>query len=259
MKRIFLNRKKGGFILLVAAILAISLYWLKGHSAPQLLGETYFSVKTSQKVAALTFDDGPSPQNTPAILDILKRHNVKATFFVLGAYAQQYPDLIQRLDREGHEIGNHSWSHTRLIFKPPSFVRREIERTDTLLRDLGYEGYIPFRAPWGNKLVILPWVLKSMNRPHILFDVIAKDWEQPQPYVITQRIKDQIHPGAIVLLHDGVPPQETGERTNTILSLDLTLQQLKEAGYQLVTISELMKSQGREAPVTPTTVDASQI
>jgi len=221
------------FIILGAAF---AIYWLKGHSAPQLIGEAFFSIETDKKVAALTFDDGPAIPYTQRILDILRQHNIKATFFLLGSEAQKYPDLVQRIYKEGHEIGNHSWSHARLIFKTPSFIREEIESTDQLIRKLGYTGPLHFRAPYGNKLLILPWILKSMDKPHILFDVIPKDWERPSPQIIVQRIAEHLHPGAIILLHDG-----GGERSNTVNALELVLAYMKENGYQLLTISELVK------------------
>ena len=222
------------FVILLGSICGI--YWLKGHSAPQLIGEAFFSIKTDKKVAALTFDDGPSTPYTQQILDILKKHDIKATFFLLGSEVQKYPDLVERIYTEGHEIGNHSWSHARLIFKTPTFIREEIESTDQLIRRLGYTGPLHFRAPYGNKLLILPWILKNMDRPHILFDVIPKDWELTSPQIIAQRVGEQLHPGAIILLHDG-----GGERSNTVNSLELILAHMKENNYQLLTISELLK------------------
>lgn len=226
------------FLLLVGC--GIVLYWLKGHSSPQFIGKAYFSIKTNKKIVALTFDDGPSIPFTSNILDILRKHEIKATFFILGKHAQSHPQLIQRIYQEGHEIGNHSWSHKRLIFKTPKFIRNEIERTDQLIRDLGYLGPIPFRAPYGNKLLILPWILKSMKRPHILFDVIAKDWEEPPPYVITQRIMEQLHPGAIILLHDADEDNIKGDRLKTVQALKSIIESIKSQGYQFLTVSELL-------------------
>ena len=196
-------------------------------------------------MAALTFDDGPSIPFTSDILDILKKHQVKATFFLLGNRAEQQPELVKRIYREGHEIGNHSWSHKRFIFKTPSFIREEIDKTDNLIRELGYTGTIHFRAPYGNKFLVLPWILHKMNRPHILFDVIAKDWEFPPPQLITDRIIEQLHPGAIIVLHDGdgdhfVDPET---RINTVDSLESLIKETRANGYQLVTISELLKQE----------------
>lgn len=231
-------------ILLISFLLLVgcggALYWLKGHSSPQLIGKAYFSIKTDKKIVALTFDDGPSVPFTSEILDALREYGVKATFFVLGKNAKFHPELIQRIYQEGHEVGNHSWSHERLIFKTPTFIRNEIARTDQLIRSTGYQGSIPFRAPYGNKLLILPWILKSMDRPHILFDVIAKDWEGPSPHVITQRIMEQLHPGAIILLHDADGENAGGNRSKTVQALKPLIETVKAQGYQFLTISELL-------------------
>lgn len=219
------------------------LYWLRGHSSPQLIGKAYFSIKTEKKIAALTFDDGPSIPFTGKILDILKEEGIKATFFLLGDHARKHPELVQRIYKEGHEIGNHSWSHARLIFKTSSFIRAEIERTDQLIRDLGYTGPIHFRAPYGNKLLALPWILKSMDRPHILFDVIPKDWELPPPQVITQRVMEQLHPGAIILLHDA--DEGEGDRSHTVLALRMIFEDMKKQGYSFLTVSQLLEEHGK--------------
>ena len=227
-----------GFLVLIGCTSV--LYWLKGHSSPQLIGNAYFSVKTNKKIVALTFDDGPSVPFTSHILNTLKEHGVKATFFILGKHGQLYPEIIQRTYQEGHEIGNHSWSHERLIFKTPRFIRDEIERTDQLIRTTGYGGYIPFRAPYGNKFLILPWILKNMDRPHILFDIIPKDWEAPPPDIITQRIMEQLHPGAIILLHDGNGDNVADDRSKTVQALESLIKKAKEQGYQFLTISELL-------------------
>ncbi len=222
--------------LIFIAACACCLYWLKGHSAPQLIGQAFFKVNTTEKIIALTFDDGPSPIFTPQILDILKKHIIKATFFVLGEKAQKYPELLKRIYEEGHEIGNHSWSHRRLIFKSPSFIRREILETDRIIREAGYKGPIHFRAPYGNKLIILPWILKTMDRPHILFDIIPKDWELPSPHLISQRVMDELHPGAIILLHDG-----DGDRSNAVTALDGLIADINKRGYKFLKITDLLR------------------
>lgn len=232
-------------LLTITAILFI--YWLKGHTAPQIFGEAIFSVKTQKKVVALTFDDGPIYPNTNKILDILNMQKVKATFFILGQNAENNLDILKKMYADGHELGNHSWSHEKLIFKTPKFIQNEIGQTDKLIRASGYTGTIHFRAPYGNKLIVLPWILKRMNRPHILFDITAKDWENPSPEEIVERITKQIHPGAIILLHDGIVKNETHEnksnenRNNTVEAVNILIHRLKESEYQFLTVSELLK------------------
>lgn len=230
-------------LLSITITVGLLLYWLKGHSAPQLIGEAIFKVDTFEKVVALTFDDGPSLKFTPKILDVLKKYNVKATFFLLGCNAQKHPDLVRRIYQEGHEIGNHSWSHERLVFKWPSYVRQEIESTDQLIKSLGYAGPINFRAPYGNKLIILPLILKEMGRPHILFDIIPKDWEFPTPQVISQKILEDLHPGAIILLHDAGGDMVNADMSSTVQALDLVIPAIKQQGYEFLKIEELLEKQ----------------
>lgn len=137
---------------------------------------------------------------------------MKAAFFVVGLQALRYPELIREIYQLGHEIGNHSWSHEMLVFRNIHFVRDEIQNTDNLLVKLGYENQIYFRAPSGRKFIILPWLLYRMQKKHILFDVVAKDWEQPPTETMLKRVIDHTKPGSIILLHDG-----GGRRENTVI------------------------------------------
>ncbi len=245
-----IKSKKMIFIGVIGLLLFLFVYWLKGHSAPQILGDAIFSVKTQKKVVALTFDDGPAIPYTKDILQVLQKHNIKATFFILGQNAENNLDIVKKIHGAGHELGNHSWSHKRLVFKSPNFIRNEIEKTDNLIRSSGYNKTIHFRAPYGNKLVILPLILKSMNRPHILFDVIANDWENTEPEAIVNLIIKQIHPGAIIVLHDGIVQEEVSksltkeDRINTVKALEILIPRLLDDGYQFVTIGELLELKG---------------
>ncbi len=220
----------------VIAITALFLY-IKSYRSPQLYGEAVFRVATDEKLVALTYDDGPSPLYTPEILRLLRERGAKATFFVLGSEAVKYPELIKKIYSDGHEIGNHSWTHEQLIFCTPSFVRSQIDRTDAVLKELGYRGPIPFRAPYGRKLLALPWVLHSTNRRHILFDVIPYDWERPGSAIIAERAVIETQPGSIILLHDG-----RGERSQTVEATGEIIDALHSQGYRFVTISELLET-----------------
>ena len=110
-------------------------------------GENIVHLNTHQRIVALTYDDGPSPPYTDQLLDVLAKHDVKATFFMIGNRVERHPETVHRVIAEGHQVGNHSYSHPVLGLLPPSAVRREIERTDALLRDIGVKGEIVFRAP----------------------------------------------------------------------------------------------------------------
>src|SRR5471030_2983308 len=112
----------------------------------QFFGGIVNRVNTQEKVVALTFDDGPT-KKVDTILSILNSENVKATFFLIGNEIKQYPGEGKKLVSSGQEIGNHTYSHNRMIFKSPSYIKKEIEDTDNLIREIGYKGDIQFRPP----------------------------------------------------------------------------------------------------------------
>jgi peptidoglycan/xylan/chitin deacetylase (PgdA/CDA1 family) len=225
------------FTILFILISILVLLWFKSYRAPQLFGKVISRVKTDKKVVALTYDDGPNPPYTNELVKLFHAYGAKATFFVVGQEAEKHPEVIKLLYQNGHELGNHSWSHKQLIFKSMEYIIQEIEKTDKLLRDLGYQGVIQFRAPYGRKLVALPRILADQNRAHILFDVVPDDWEKLGTEVIVNKVLSQIKPGSIILMHDG-----TGDTSQTVRATEKIIQKLKGDGYQFVTISELMRS-----------------
>lgn len=224
----------GSFFLVAIGIVFIFFLWLKSYRSPQILGKCIHSIHTQEKVVALTFDDGPCP-STPVILDMLRQEEIKATFFLIGRNIEHFFSLIQPIYQEGHEIGNHSYSHQPLIFQSLSFIQQEIEKTDHMIRNAGYLGPIHFRAPYGRKLLGLPWILWKAKRPHILFDVVPDDWAQPGTEVIIKRILSQVKPGSIILCHEGE------NSSQTIEALEVVIPYLKKEGYRWVTISELLQ------------------
>ena len=216
--------------------------WFKSHRSPQILGKCIHRVNTPLKMIALTFDDGPS-EHTEEILKILHSQKVPATFFLLGRNAEQLPSLVRQIYEGGHEIGNHSYSHQPFIFKTLAFMREEIEKTDEIIRRAGYQGTIHFRAPYGRKLIGLPWILYKSQRLHILFDVIPDDWASPGVATIVDRILAQTKPGSIILCHDGNGDNMGQDRLQTVAALPLVIERLRAAGYQFVTISDLLTAE----------------
>lgn len=225
----------------VIVLIVLTWPWIKGWSSPQLIGEAIHRIHTKDKVVALTYDDGPAPAYTTELLEILKDNGIKATFFVVGAHAEKHPDLIKAIYEGGHEIGNHTWSHPQLVWKWPQFTRDQISRTDALLRSLGYKGTIHFRAPYGIKFLVLPWILTESHRQHILFDVVPEDWKRPGVSSIVDRVVEKVRPGSIILLHDG-----RGDRSQTVAATPKIIHRLKEQGYRFVTISELVANPMRQ-------------
>lgn len=219
----------------LTAIAVKGIYWLSASKRPQIMGEAYTGIRTDKKVVALTYDDGPNPPYTDSILNILKRRNVKATFFVEGQNAVNHLSLLRRMIADGHEIGNHTWHHKELIFRSPFFISSEIEKTDSLIKSIGYTNTIYFRAPKGRKLITLPYILSKTHRIHILFDVVPMDWEETRVQVMMKNVCSHVHPGAIILLHDG-----GGDRNPTVKLTETLIDSLAFRGYQFVTVTQLL-------------------
>ena len=190
----------------------------------------------------LTFDDGPDPDWTPAILDILKARGVKAMFFVLGSEAEKYPELVQRIAAEGHEIGNHSYTHANLSRMPESLVKLDLNANQRLIESLIGRSTALFRPPYdadshpSNLDELGPIrVAQSMGYMTVLENVDPRDWQKPDAAELLERVKRARATGNIILLHDG-----GGDRSATVEALPSILDYLQERGDRVVTIGELI-------------------
>ncbi|MCL6570614.1 MAG: polysaccharide deacetylase family protein [Bacillus sp. (in: Bacteria)] len=219
-----------GFILVF--FLLFWTYKLMNSRAHQLFGGLTAQVETNQKMVALTFDDGPT-KNVEQLLPLLDKYQAKATFFLIGKEMEDYPEVAQRIVAAGHQIGNHTYSHQRMVFKTPSYIKEEIEKTDQLIREAGYQGEIDVRPPNGKKLIGLPFYLNKHNR-----DTITWNLEPDSYYTSTadkvNYVKEQIKPGSIILLHPMY--DKTGEEQ---IAIEGILQVLSDEGYTFVTVNEL--------------------
>ena len=155
--------------LALIAILALRWYSRKPHFSLFLSPITHLSRELPQ--IALTFDDGPSPKITPALLDLLARHQIKATFFVNGIHLENHPALAQRAIREGHLLCNHTYQHENMAFRSRSFIRQDLLRTDSLLRLIGQQDLYFYRPTFGDKFINLPLVLKAQGKKMVTWDV----------------------------------------------------------------------------------------
>ncbi|MCK5051517.1 MAG: polysaccharide deacetylase family protein [Candidatus Cloacimonetes bacterium] len=203
-----------------------------------------YKVKTNEKLVALTFDDGPHPLFTTELLDLFKEKGIKATFFVTGSGIKKHQKIVIRMITEGHELGNHSYSHKNLIFKKKSTIRNEIKKTDVLLRGLGVKGDIHFRPPFGRILFVASSVLASLNKKVIMWNVPTKDFKENDPNVILKRIYKRIKPGSIMVLHDsGIERHgKKIDRKATINAVKVLIDELPKKGYKFRTVSELINN-----------------
>jgi peptidoglycan-N-acetylglucosamine deacetylase len=212
--------------------------WLLSRSLTfQVAGEIIDRVPASEKIVALTFDDGPSYTGVKRLLPILRDADVKATFFVVGKALDKNPELGRRLVDEGHALGNHSYSHKRMIMKSSVFIDYEISRTDELIRSTGYSGPIYFRPPYGKKLVMLPYYLDRTNRTTIMWDVAPDSFDEivDAKGIIDAAVRD-VRPGSIVLLHSMA---STGAISAS--AVPGLIERLRSDGYRFVTVPELIE------------------
>lgn len=185
----------GVLICLAAAALLISR-----STTFQLFGEVVDRVDMPQKRIALTFDDGPAPKHLPSVLKVLREKNVRATFFLVGQAVRDHPEATRAIFEDGHEIGNHSFTHPRMVLMRQSRIAAEIEDTDRVIRQSGYEGPLAFRPPYGKKLIGLPLYLSRHQRPSIMWDIAPEQWDGTIPERI-ERVVQEARGGSIILLH----------------------------------------------------------
>jgi peptidoglycan/xylan/chitin deacetylase (PgdA/CDA1 family) len=194
---------------------------------------TFNFVHVDGPYIAMTFDDGPAATLTPKLLDLLAARQIKATFFVIGQNVAEYPEIVARAAREGHEIGNHSWSHPYFARLSDDAVRSQLKRTDEAIMNAA--GIHPrlLRPPYGSITARQKrWIHDEFGYDIILWDVDPFDWKRPGPTVIANRILKNTRAGSIVLSHDIHP--------GTIEAMPATLAQLQDKGFRFVTVSELI-------------------
>lgn len=190
-----------GTLLFMACCFA--LWKISDSRTFQFFGSIVPRVEASDKIIALTFDDGPTPVFTDEILQLLENEDVKATFFLIGGELEKHPDEGKKIAAAGHEIGNHSFSHQRMLFVMPSFVKSEIERTDELIRAAGFHGQIHFRPPFGKKLFTVPYYLSRNNRTTITWDIEPESHPEvaTNPEKLAEYAISNTRNGSIILLH----------------------------------------------------------
>ncbi len=201
-------------------------------------GEPIRHVKTTEKVIALTFDDGPDKPYTEQILGVLDKHNVKGTFFVLGGNAKANPDLIKKIMSDGHDLGNHTWAHSKMKGRTVEAMKQDIQSVDTVLRNLGYKGEITFRPPFGITSPNLKTALQELDKRMVVFTFLPQDWTKISAQQIYNNVMKEMKPGLIITLHDG-----GNRRENTVKATDMLITDLQKQGYRFVTVSELLKLQ----------------
>ncbi|WP_080873921.1 polysaccharide deacetylase family protein [Oceanobacillus timonensis] len=195
-------------------------------------GDIFWDAETEEKVIALTFDDGPHSIYTPAVLDILADYEAKATFFVLGAHAEKFPDILYRQFSEGHEIGNHTYDHTTKL----SRLNQEMKETSDIIYAITGTRPKLFRPVGGeyNNAIVDKAKKNQLSVVLWSWDQDTKDWSDVDYQSIADDVISNVSPGDVVLFHDA-----GGNREETVKALPLILDYLTEHGYETVTLSEM--------------------
>jgi peptidoglycan-N-acetylglucosamine deacetylase len=225
-----------GIALALAVVVALTTsgYWLVNSRSFQLAGRLLERIDTTEKIVALTLDDGPGPMS-PDVLRILAEVGVPATFYLNGRDLAAHPDSGKAIAAAGHEIGNHTYSHRRMVFVSPDTVAEEVQRTDDEIRRTGYRGPITFRPPYGKKLWTLPKYLADHDRTTVTWDIEPDSADDANADQIVAETVDAVRPGSIILLHvmyEG--------RAASRAAIPPIVAALRSDGYRFVTVSDLI-------------------
>ena len=207
----------------------------------QWYGRTFIGIKRGTKQLALTFDDGPNDPHTLRLLEVLAKHEVRATFFLIGRYVEARPDIAPEIARAGHVVGNHTYTHPNLIFGSALQTRTQIEECERALSVAMGEHSRLFRPPFGGRLPATLRIARSMELIPVMWNVTGWDWNAPSAEYIEQRVRKQIRGGDVILLHDGSHKGMGVDRSATVLATDRLLERYKGEGYQFVTVPEMME------------------
>ena len=224
------------FLIFLGVVAAI-FYHAVAAPASQWLGRTVVRGNPAAGTIALTFDDGPG-EATPLILETLRRAGIRATFFLCGQNVEQYPEHARRIVEEGHEVGNHTHSHPYFLWKTPGKIALEIDRAQEVIASR--TGHRPrlFRPPYGLRWFGLFPILRRREMTAVMWSVSTLDWRLSASD-IAGRILHKVTAGAVILLHDGCPPGESGNRRQTAEALEEIVQALG-GRYRFVTVSEML-------------------
>ena len=222
----------------VGALAGGAMAWAVRGKSSSLLAPSVWKGPRKRRAIALTFDDGPS-ESTPAILELLAANNAKATFFLCGKNAERLPRIARQVVDAGHEVGNHSYGHSRFDFRPRQFMSVDLQDAQLAIAAACGETPRLFRAPYGVRWFGLGEVQKELGLRGVMWTAIGLDWKLP-PEKVARRLQAAAANGAIFCLHDGREIAANPDVSATIGALRILLPQLRQKGFELVTVSDLL-------------------
>ena len=232
------------FAITSAAITGVALTAAYQATAPTAswYGSSFIGSGRARKQLALTYDDGPNDPYTQQLLEVLEKHNVKATFFLIGRYVRQRPDVVQEIVRAGHTIGNHTFTHPLLTFKAKADMRREFADCRSALSEaIGAHSNL-FRPPFGGRRPAVLKTVRELGMQPVMWSVTGFDWGTPGVAAIEKQVSSHTRGGDVILLHDGGHKEMGTDRSQTVAATDNLLRRYRDEGYDFVTIPEMMRT-----------------
>lgn len=228
--------------IITAAGVAVALSAGYQSMAPtgQWYGRTFTGLPRGVKQLALTYDDGPNDPHTQHLLDVLARHNVKATFFLMGKYVRLRPDLVRDVVQAGHVIGNHTFTHPNLIYKSGSQVREELLQCRQAITDAVGEHSNLFRPPFGGRRPVTLRVVRELGLLPVMWNVTGFDWNATSVEYIENKVTSKVRGGNVILLHDGSHRSFGYDRSRSVIATDRLIARYKAEGFEFVTVPEMM-------------------
>lgn len=224
----------------VSATAAVGAGYQSMSPTGQWYGRTFAGNPGLSRQLALTYDDGPNDPHTQRLLEVLARHNVRATFFLIGRYVKRRPEIAREIAQAGHVVGNHTFTHPLLIFKSGEEIRRELAECRAAMEDaIGVHSNL-FRPPFGGRRPAVLRVAREIGFEPIMWNVTGHDWNAPPAGEIERKVAKQIRGGDVILLHDGGHTQLAADRSQTVLATDHLLSRYKNEGFEFVTIPEMI-------------------
>ena len=222
----------------------------------QWYGKTFTGLRPESRQLALTYDDGPNDPHTFRLLEVLAKHNVRATFFLIGRFVKQRPDIAREVTRAGHVVGNHTFSHPNLIFAAAGQTKTELTKCEQALNDAVGEHSRLFRPPFGGRRPSTLRIARALGLEPVMWSVTGWDWKGKPAEYVEHKVRQQVRGGDVILLHDGSHAAFGADRSQNVIATDHLIAGYRSEGYEFVTIPEMMEKQAVSSQLSALSKDS---